>query len=391
MNELFHTYQTIVLADEQLPPPVSEEELLLTACFKRVVVMALLFFPLNCYYLLADHFSGLHSQPLGYLNLDACLVAMAASLWILLLSRISSLRRNLLVIRLSLLGYYISMLVIVFLFAVPFHYRAHLHSMPSDYVGLPLSLLYLLVFLVAPLPNRKDSVLLMCGMFISMALQFVMPGYQTLSLFRELSFRVILAIGYYYLWQSSCHLAAQNAQMLLLNQQLLQFSYIDNLTGTLNRNALDRYIAYLSTQSHQPSISVIMLDVDFFKLYNDRYSHNAGDNVLAAITAAICSTLGEKDPFLFRYGGEEFLILAHDQTDESLVALAQKYRQAVAKLNIFRADGAPLDHVTISLGCAHLNIEDSFSRDFIIPADTQLYHAKENGRDCVAFRNEIFR
>ena len=390
MNELFRKYRAAILSDEQLPPPLEVEEALSLTCLKRVEVMGWLYLPLNCYYLIADFLGGLYSEAYGTMNMQASLMGLFISLYIILISRIPRLRRHLMLVRFSLLAFYIGLVVMVFLYSVSFNYRTYAAGIPVSYTGLPLSTLYLLSFVISPLPNKKDSCLLLTSMFVGMVLSFVMPGHQMISVFSQFSLRFMILVGYWHVWNSNHHMAKRDAEALSLNEQLLQYSYVDNLTGALNRNALDRFVAHLMSMAPQPSVSVIMLDVDFFKLYNDHYSHKAGDKVLAAITSAICDSLGEKDPYLFRYGGEEFLVLALGQTDESLVALAQKYRQAVAGLQIPRADGAPLDHVTISIGCAHLNVGDSFSKDFISSADTQLYFAKDSGRDCISFRNNLY-
>lgn len=151
----------------------------------------------------------------------------------------------------------------------------------------------------------------------------------------------------------------------------------DAMTGAYNRNIIsslaDNNNVLSDFKPHQSG--VIMYDIDFFKKVNDTYGHSTGDQVLIKTAAAIQSVIDE-DSFLIRWGGEEFIILAHGNP-ESLNILAEKIRATVEKLELDE-----VGHVTISVGVAEYdgcNCQNTISN-----ADAALYEAKNNGRNRVA-------
>ena len=159
----------------------------------------------------------------------------------------------------------------------------------------------------------------------------------------------------------------------------------DALTGVCNRRAFDdelnRRIA--EWQRRKTMFSLVMIDVDFFKKFNDKYGHQAGDEVLKGVARTLKDTMREMD-FVGRYGGEEFAaVLPVTNQREALIA-AERIRKAVESA-VFEHEGAEL-HVTCSIGVAQV-LDDNTAAEVVKRADAALYHSKSAGRNCVHFHN----
>ena len=170
-------------------------------------------------------------------------------------------------------------------------------------------------------------------------------------------------------------------------QQLRNMATTDFLTGLLNRReGLRRFKEEISKglRSNQP-LSVIILDVDYFKKINDDLGHLVGDWVLIDLANTLVALLRNYD-IVCRYGGEEFLLILPATVLEQALDTADRLRQRVAKQAIALQDGRTVP-VTISLGVAQLRAHESLD-GFISRADTALYLAKENGRNQVRAAQE---
>lgn len=131
-----------------------------------------------------------------------------------------------------------------------------------------------------------------------------------------------------------------------------------------------------------------MCDVDFFKQYNDTYGHLAGDRVLQEISAALRSVLRQDDQ-LYRFGGEEFLIILPSCEVSEAERRAEQFRAAVERLHIFHI-GSELGKVTLSIGAACLNMGHIRSpQAWLNEADKALYAAKARGRNLVVTAGKI--
>ena len=179
-------------------------------------------------------------------------------------------------------------------------------------------------------------------------------------------------------------LAFQNGELEKLNRMLFEQSRQDPLTSLGNRLRLREELQVLQsrTERYGHSYAVALCDVDFFKAYNDRYGHLAGDDVLRRVAAAISSGLRGGDA-AYRYGGEEFLIVLPEQDAEDADATTDRLRRAVEDLGIPHADGTPRGVVTISAGVA-MSPEAEDADALLKAADTALYAAKEAGRNRVS-------
>ena len=161
-------------------------------------------------------------------------------------------------------------------------------------------------------------------------------------------------------------------------KRIEELSIRDTLTGLYNRLKLDELFAmHLSlAKRHQGSFSIIMLDIDKFKLVNDTYGHQAGDLLLQEIATLLQENIRFEDA-LGRWGGEEFLVLLPSTTLEDALALAELLRERTQKA-IFSVVGTK----TISLGVATFNKDDD-EKSMISRADEALYRAKANGRNRI--------
>ena len=188
--------------------------------------------------------------------------------------------------------------------------------------------------------------------------------------------------------QMAQQLAAREHTLLEENRQLDRLAQVDGLTGVANRRCFDERLRAewtSSTASGQP-LSLIMIDVDYFKRFNDRYGHRAGDSCLRAIATCITRSGLEASNFTARYGGEEFAVVLPSLEPDAALEIAERLRQAVFDLAIENTQ-SPIGWVTISIGVAGRISDGSHDAGVLIEAaDAALYNAKRRGRNVVSGR-----
>ena len=164
-------------------------------------------------------------------------------------------------------------------------------------------------------------------------------------------------------------------------QKLEAMATTDKLTGIANRQVFDVLFrqAYSQSKRSKKPLSAQMFDIDYFKQINDTYGHPTGDVVLKTLAQTIRRSIRESD-LLFRWGGEEFLIILPESDVNTASKLAEKIRKKVEDLEI-TFSGANIS-VTISIGVATMSDVDT-PHDLIIRSDEALYAAKEKGRNRV--------
>ncbi len=165
---------------------------------------------------------------------------------------------------------------------------------------------------------------------------------------------------------------------------LREWVYIDGLTGVFNRRHFDEHLKAESGRAarHRAELSVVLLDVDFFKRYNDHYGHQTGDQCLRHIATALKAGLKRPGDVLARYGGEEFACLLPDTGLEGALTVARQLGQRVFEQQIAHAESSIATVVTVSLGvCTHASGTVGTSEDLLRGADAQLYLAKSGGRN----------
>lgn len=172
-------------------------------------------------------------------------------------------------------------------------------------------------------------------------------------------------------------------ELLKLKQELEEFSYQDSLTGVANRRLYDSFMARewdLAIRNHT-AISIIMIDIDFFKQYNDHYGHHAGDLALTAIATTLKSSLRSVD-IVARIGGEEFVIVMPELSLEDAVDVAERIRTHIENTAIVHNNDQT--YLTASFGVGTVFPKDAEQPEiFIEQVDQLLYIAKESGRNQV--------
>lgn len=255
------------------------------------------------------------------------------------------------------------------------------------------------------------AVIILCGTFIhdfllmlnlvnSIHLSFISPSvYALLIMFQQARNYAYHNLRIERLNQKLIHLnnsldlkvQERTEQLSLLNEKLEIQIKTDALTGAYNRRALNEEIQRLyfeTLQSKRHIVVFAMLDVDYFKKYNDHYGHLKGDQILRNLVKVLQNTL-PKNAFVARYGGEEFAILLHDIPHPAIAPLMQKVLQAVRDADFEHV--AREDHkqyVTLSMGVAWMTREQAYTHvdDFMKAADANLYQAKHAGRDQVVIQ-----
>ncbi|KQP22921.1 hypothetical protein ASF43_03240 [Pseudorhodoferax sp. Leaf267] len=168
--------------------------------------------------------------------------------------------------------------------------------------------------------------------------------------------------------------------------KLTREAVVDGLTGVYNRKYFDQKLSAeleRAQRSHTP-VSLLMLDVDSFKAYNDTYGHPAGDRVLIAIADAVREQVNRATDVLARYGGEEFAAVLPASDKLGAQGIAEKIRRAVEALAIPHAASTVAAYVTVSLGVAcHDARSPCTATELLEMADRALYDAKRNGRNQV--------
>lgn len=179
------------------------------------------------------------------------------------------------------------------------------------------------------------------------------------------------------------------ANALLRRRQKLgdfyrQLSLNDALTGLYNRAWLNEMLPKLATRAHQDggALSLVMVDLDHFKRFNDTHGHIAGDSAIAAAANVLRGGLRPSD-FAVRYGGEEMMVLLPGANQEQAVMVAERLCERLRGAIVFADMRLPLPHVTGSFGIASLT-PDGNERALIEAADAALYRAKESGRNRVS-------
>lgn len=182
------------------------------------------------------------------------------------------------------------------------------------------------------------------------------------------------------------HIELQRAR-----NHLKHLAVTDSLTDLANRRHFDEVLQQefnrMSRLRHP--LSLIMLDVDFFKKFNDTYGHLEGDNCLKQVAYTIRGSLHRPADFAARYGGEEFACILPDTDLKGALAIAEQVRCNIDNLNIPHQNSGVSDHVTASLGVFTVSeYAKTCPTEILSWADQQLYHAKATGRNRICF-NEI--
>lgn len=182
-------------------------------------------------------------------------------------------------------------------------------------------------------------------------------------------------------------LARQQVELAVMNDALFAQARTDPLTGLANRLCLGEDLVQLARRVEEgTTFSAIMCDVDHFKLYNDNYGHQAGDAVLRKVTSSLRQTLRTGDR-AYRYGGEEFLVIAPVRSSAEAGSIAERFRAAVEELAEPHAKSL-FGIITLSVGTSVSTQRPPFDvTAWLGAADEALYRSKEHGRNRNTLRS----
>jgi len=178
-----------------------------------------------------------------------------------------------------------------------------------------------------------------------------------------------------------------------MEDALREISQKDGLTGLFNRRHFDETLAEewsRASRANPPSpLSLILIDIDYFKPFNDTYGHQEGDACLKKVSAAIKKVVHRTADMVARYGGEELVVVLPNTQSQSALHVAEQMRKAVAQMRIPHSGSKAAEHVTISSGVATMAPSAQWAPKSIIEkADKALYQAKETGRNRVVMSEE---
>jgi diguanylate cyclase (GGDEF)-like protein len=190
---------------------------------------------------------------------------------------------------------------------------------------------------------------------------------------------------------SERNLTLRSNELEIANQKLKDISELDALTQIPNRRSYDARIASeVSAAKHsESSLSMLLIDIDYFKSYNDGYGHEQGDEALIQVVNIARDCMLRETDFLTRYGGEEFIVLLPFTDVEGAFSIAENIRVKIETAAIPHEFARQNDCVTVSIGIAAQSASDIDAGDLFRSADAALYNAKANGRNrCEVYRKK---
>ena len=269
-----------------------------------------------------------------------------------------------------------------------------------SFLSASLVLLGLVVLTASLTPLRRLIVLLPVGsirnkwfamsglifLFITAYLGYVVVLWGQQAKWNELPIPGVFLFGAIFVWLT-INLSLQTTVDLRRIDMLEAENIADPLTKVFNRRYLDRRLDEEVARSKRYSLplSVLMLDIDYFKRVNDTYGHQAGDVTLTTLAGLVKSTQRELD-VVARYGGEEFMVICTNTGLDGAALVAERLRLLVESFQINIPDG--LDgiqtiQISISIGVADFNVRVDSKKNLIQAADQALYRAKAEGRNRV--------
>jgi len=175
-------------------------------------------------------------------------------------------------------------------------------------------------------------------------------------------------------------------ELAVLQKELEELSFKDGLTGIANRRMFDSIldVEWTHARRNSQSLALVMLDIDYFKQYNDRYGHIQGDDCLKRVARALSSAATRSRDFLARFGGEEFVLVLPETDEKAALKIAERCRNLIFKEQIPHEHSpvGQLLSVSIGVGVIVPTHQDEPLR-FVEDVDKRLYRAKQQGRNCI--------
>lgn len=249
-----------------------------------------------------------------------------------------------------------------------------LYSNAAQWLGLNYVIAYLF------LDVRKAAIITMVIFVITVAGHFwaLIQHHSTADAISVVMNIAIAQFAYIILLWTVVRLRTKTHQVVERVNTLEGFAYVDLVTRILNRRGIENVIEklQLNQQHDRSNYAIILIDIDHFKQVNDMHGHLVGDAVLTSVAAKLSRIIHAND-ILGRWGGEEFIILSLDRSNEQTIALAEKIRREIEAFDV-----SPCEGVTISIGIGFSSEADSTTGVFTV-ADKNLYVAKNSGRNSV--------
>lgn len=180
----------------------------------------------------------------------------------------------------------------------------------------------------------------------------------------------------------------------ITHKQLENMAETDSLTNLFNRRGFDKRLSYFWKQSlrNHSKVTVAMIDIDFFKNFNDKFGHAAGDQCLIEIAKSIAKDIKRETDLVARYGGEEFIVFSTDLTDEKTIEFMNRITARVEGLQIAAGHTSVSPYVTVSIGAVSAQAAYTLSFDQLYrQADQELANAKHCGKNAFSFNGTIYR
>lgn len=251
------------------------------------------------------------------------------------------------------------------------------------------------LILAVGLPLFQSSKDILIGHYVNLSIFIFISWLASRIIFKNYynSFvsRTLLEKSKILLEEEAEEIKAMNIKLDSANRQLQELALVDELTGIPNRRSFRNFVDSIFSRPFAPdsTFTFLMIDIDFFKQYNDHYGHNEADKVLIAVANEIHSIILNPMEFVVRWGGEEFIYCALSEqavTENALSKLTETIRAKIAALKIPHNVSNHCDFLTVSIGastiCASCSIPVSKGIDL---ADQALYAAKKDGRNCVKY------
>lgn len=165
-------------------------------------------------------------------------------------------------------------------------------------------------------------------------------------------------------------------------KNMQKISITDGLTGLYNRRYFDEVFQNMLNNRKNKLLILAIIDIDFFKQYNDTYGHQSGDETLKKVANSLKEELYKDTDYAFRLGGEEFGMLYTARDEDEIIEIAKSTMHNIEELNIEHSSSKVAKHVTISMGLYNIPKDQSSIQDIYKKTDDLLYSAKQDGRNC---------
>ncbi len=264
--------------------------------------------------------------------------------------------------------------------AVGIHLIATLGGEPMLFASLVLAAIYIYFLMGLRFQQALGANAAMVFLYLGAGTALKLPG-------REFGYDALVLVATNLFAASVVYRQEKIGRMRFLEAgQLRDMVARDGLTGIQNRRMFDEYIVRSWQQATVESrrVAVLLVDIDCFKDFNDRYGHQAGDECLRAVAVSLNQCARRARDFVARYGGEEFALVLHDASREYVAEVSTRIQRSVAELNIAHEASRVASRLTVSIGAALTVPTATRTHEGLVQlADEALYAAKEQGRNRV--------